>query len=70
MTAGTDDTSVIALSERDVFVGWGDWRPGNVAGYFSAVKLQAFNHPAGDTAVGDLERGSDDQCHGDSDSRD
>jgi hypothetical protein len=44
MSAGTDDTSVIALSGQDAFVGWGDWRPGDVAGFFSAVKLQAFTH--------------------------
>jgi hypothetical protein len=42
MTIGTDDTSVVALGDEDIFVGWGDWRPGNVAGYFSAVKLTAF----------------------------
>ncbi len=39
-----DDTSVIALSHQDVFVGWGDWRPGDVAGFFSLIKRQAFNH--------------------------
>jgi hypothetical protein len=44
MAGGTDDTSVITLSRQDAFVGWGDWRPGNVAGFFSAVKLQAFTH--------------------------
>jgi hypothetical protein len=51
MSGGTDDTSVITLSNRNVYVGWGDWRPvntvdpslpGNVAGFFSAVKLRAF----------------------------
>jgi hypothetical protein len=54
MTAGTDDTSVITLSGDNVYIGWGDWRPvntvdpslpGNVAGFFSAVKLQAFRFP-------------------------
>ena len=45
MLGGTDDTSVVALSNQDVFVGWGDWRPGDVAGFFSAVKLQAFHYP-------------------------
>jgi hypothetical protein len=39
-----DDTSVISLSGQDAFVGWGDWRPGDVQGFFSAVKLQAFTH--------------------------
>jgi hypothetical protein len=38
-----DDTSVIALSRQDAFVGWGDWRPGDVQGFFSAIKLQAFS---------------------------
>jgi hypothetical protein len=51
MSGGTDDTSVITLSNHNVYVGWGDWRPvntvdpslpGNVAGFFSAVKLQTF----------------------------
>ena len=37
-----DDTSVIVLSKQGVLVGWGDWRPGDVAGYFSKVKRQAF----------------------------
>jgi hypothetical protein len=44
---GQDDTSVIALSGQAAFVGWGQWpTPGGVAnraGYFSAVKLQAFD---------------------------
>jgi hypothetical protein len=39
-----DDTSVIALNSQGAFIGWGDWRPGDVQGFFSAVKLQAFNH--------------------------
>lgn len=42
MTGGTDDTSAITLSGNDVYVGWGDWRPGNVAGFFSAASLHAF----------------------------
>ena len=46
MLMGTDDTSVITVGRHDVFVGWGDWRPGNVAGYFSAVRLTAFSHAA------------------------
>ncbi len=37
-----DDTSVIVLSKHDVLVGWGDWRPGEVQGFFSAIKRQAF----------------------------
>jgi hypothetical protein len=41
---GLDDFSWIALSHKDAFIGWGDWRPGDVQGFFSAVKLQAFNH--------------------------
>jgi hypothetical protein len=39
-----DDTSVIALSNQSAFIGWGDWRPGDVQGFFSAVKLQTFTH--------------------------
>jgi hypothetical protein len=39
-----DDTSVIALNNQNAYIGWGDWRPGDVQGFFSAVKLQAFNH--------------------------
>jgi hypothetical protein len=46
MSGGTDDTSDITLSNHDVYLGWGDWRPGNVAGFFSAVKIQAFAFPA------------------------
>ncbi|HUJ64850.1 MAG TPA: hypothetical protein VLX59_04890 [Acidimicrobiales bacterium] len=51
MSGRTDDTSVITLSNHNVYVGWGDWRPvntvdpslpGNVAGFFSAVKLRTF----------------------------
>ena len=45
MSGGTDDTTDITLSNHDAYVGWGDWRPGNVAGFFSAVKLQAFAFP-------------------------
>ena len=45
MSAGTDDTSVITLGGLDVYVGWGDWRPGNVAGFFSAVNVLAFFVP-------------------------
>jgi hypothetical protein len=53
MLAGTDDTSVIALSDSDVFVGWGQWPTGvdqqglplNVQGMFAAVKIPAFTHP-------------------------
>jgi hypothetical protein len=45
---GQDDTSVIALSRQAAFLGWGQWpAPGGVAnraGFFSAIKLQAFNH--------------------------
>jgi hypothetical protein len=45
---GQDDTSVIALSRQAAFLGWGQWPTpagvANRAGYFSAIKLQAFNH--------------------------
>ena len=41
---GSDDFSFINLSHQDAFIGWADWRPGERAGFFSAVKLQAFNH--------------------------
>ncbi len=44
MLEGTDDTSMITLNGDDAYIAWGDWRNGDVAGYFSAVKLQAFNH--------------------------
>jgi hypothetical protein len=44
---GQDDWSVIALSGQAAFIGWGQWpQPAGVAnraGYFSVVKLQAFN---------------------------
>jgi hypothetical protein len=40
----TDDTSNINLDGQDAFVAWGDWRPGEMTGYFSTIKLQAFNH--------------------------
>lgn len=42
MPFGTDDTSFINLDNEDAFVAWGDWRPGDVSGFFSAVKLRAF----------------------------
>jgi hypothetical protein len=41
---GSDDFSFIALDHQDAFIGWADWRPGERAGYFSTVKLQAFTH--------------------------
>ncbi len=37
-----DDTSMIILNDDSVFVAWGDWRPGEVQGYFSAIKQEAF----------------------------
>jgi hypothetical protein len=53
MLTGTDDTSVIALSDSDVLVGWGQWPSGvdkdglalNVQGFFAAVKIPALTHP-------------------------
>jgi Neuraminidase (sialidase) len=57
LPGGSDDTSAITLSDQDAFVGWADWRPGNMAGYFRAVKLGAFKHPPGH------QRRSHDQCH-------
>jgi hypothetical protein len=53
MLTGTDDTSVIALSNSDVFVGWGQWPSGtdqnglplNVRSMFAAVKIPALTHP-------------------------
>jgi hypothetical protein len=52
MLTGTDDTSVIALSNSEVFVGWGQWPTGvdqqglplNLQGMFAAVKIRAFTH--------------------------
>jgi hypothetical protein len=52
MLTGTDDTSVIALSNSDVVVGWGQWRTGvyrqglplNVQGFFTTVAIPAFTH--------------------------
>jgi hypothetical protein len=41
---GLDDTSFISVDGQDAFIGWGDWRPGERSGYFSAVKLQAFTY--------------------------
>jgi hypothetical protein len=38
-----DDTSMIALDNQNAFVAWGDWRPGEVQGFFSAIKAQAFS---------------------------
>jgi hypothetical protein len=38
-----DDTSMITLNNDYAFLAWGDWRPGEVQGFFSAVKLQAFS---------------------------
>lgn len=53
MLTGTDDTSVIALSDSDVFVGWGQWPTGtdqqglplNVQGMFAEVKIPSLTHP-------------------------
>jgi hypothetical protein len=53
MLTGTDDTSVIALSDSDVFVGWGQWPTGvdqqglplNLQSMFAAVKIPALTHP-------------------------
>jgi hypothetical protein len=41
----TDDVSFINLDRHNAFVAWGDWRPGEMSGYFSSVKLQAFIRP-------------------------
>jgi hypothetical protein len=38
-----DDESMIVLDNQDAFIAWADWRPGDVQGFFSAVKLQAFH---------------------------
>ena len=35
---------MITLDNHDAFIAWGDWRPGEDQGFFSAVKLQAFSH--------------------------
>jgi hypothetical protein len=53
MLTGTDDTSVIAMSNSDVLVGWGQWPTGkdqnglplNLQAMFAAVKIPAFTHP-------------------------
>lgn len=53
MLTGTDDTSALAMSNSDVFVGWGQWPSGkdqnglplNLQGMFAAVKIPAFTHP-------------------------
>jgi hypothetical protein len=39
-----DDFSFLTLDREDLFVAWADWRPGEMSGFFSAVKLQAFRH--------------------------
>jgi hypothetical protein len=52
MLTGTDDTSVIAMSNSDVLVGWGQWPHGtdasglqlNLQAMFAAVKIPAFTH--------------------------
>jgi hypothetical protein len=38
-----DDESMIVLDKQDAFIAWADWRPGDVQGFFSAVKLQRFH---------------------------
>jgi hypothetical protein len=53
MLTGTDDTSALAMSDSNVFVGWGQWPTGtdqnglplNVQGYFAAMKIPALTHP-------------------------
>jgi hypothetical protein len=47
--AAVDDVSWISLNKHNVFVAWGDWRPGEMSGFFSSVKVQAFKHPCPDT---------------------
>jgi hypothetical protein len=42
MLEGGDDTSFINLDNKNAFIAWGDWRPGDVSGYFSAVSLRTF----------------------------
>jgi hypothetical protein len=44
MLEGGDDTSFINLNNQNAFIVWGDWRHGDVSGYFSAVRLAAFVH--------------------------
>ena len=44
MLEGGDDTSFINLNDQNAFIAWGDWRPGDVSGYFSAVRLRTFVH--------------------------
>ncbi len=61
MPFGTDDTSFINLGDCHAFVGWGDWRPGDVSGYFSAVKLHAFSVSDEDRRGGKLSRCDEDQ---------
>jgi hypothetical protein len=39
-----DDFSFLNLGQQDAFVAWGDWRPGELQGFFSDIKLQAFTH--------------------------
>jgi hypothetical protein len=37
-----DDDSYITMNNQYAFIAWGDWRPGDRSGFFSAVKLEAF----------------------------
>jgi hypothetical protein len=39
-----DDDSYITMNNQYAFIAWGDWRHGDRSGFFSSVKLQAFNH--------------------------
>jgi hypothetical protein len=39
-----DDFSFLNLGRQDALVAWGDWRPGELQGFFSDIKLQAFTH--------------------------
>ena len=65
MLTGTDDTSVIALSNSDVLVGWGQWPAGtdqqglslNLQAMFAAVKIQAFTHDCRTPGPGQAQRG-------------
>jgi len=41
----SDCCSFINLSRQAAFVAWGDWRPGEDAAFFSAIKRQAFEFP-------------------------
>jgi hypothetical protein len=40
-----DDVSWITIQGGRVYVGWGDWRSGDMAAWFASVPLHSFRGP-------------------------